>query len=76
MKARIYSTDWCGWCDSAKALLDQANLTYEEVFLNTDENIEQFKKDCPGLTSVPQIFIDGLYIGGYSDLVSYLENNI
>ena len=76
MKARIYSTSWCGWCDSAKDLLTLNDIAYVEILLNNDENIEQFRKDCPGLTSVPQVFIDGLFIGGFSNLVSYLENNL
>jgi len=76
MKAKIYSTDWCGWCQQAKEAFEQLNYEYEEILLNTDKNIEAFKKDCPGLTSVPQIFIDNKFIGGYTELMEYIYKNL
>ena len=72
MKAKIYSTAWCGWCDSAKSILKLAHVEYEEILLNNDLAIAQFREDCPGLTSVPQIFIDGKLIGGYVELHKFL----
>ena len=69
MKAKIYSTAWCGWCDSAKSLLEDLGIPYEEVLLNSDLAIAEFKINCPGLTSVPQIFLDEEHIGGYKELL-------
>ena len=74
MKAKIYSTNWCSWCSKAKELLLSHRIEVEEILLNSDEAIAEFKKDCPGFTSVPQIFIDNKFIGGYSELATFIEN--
>lgn len=45
-------------------------MGYIETILNGKEAISQFKKDCPGKTTVPQIIIDGVLVeGGYEGLV-------
>ena len=40
----IYSKDNCGNCVSAKNLLQTKNLAFEEVKLNRDISLEEFKK--------------------------------
>ena len=32
----MYTTDWCGYCVRAKALLDSRGLEYEEINLDAD----------------------------------------
>src|SRR6266446_5934380 len=35
-RIRMYTTQWCGYCVRAKALLDSKGLEYEEVELDQD----------------------------------------
>ena len=73
MKAKIYTTDNCKFCTAAIVLLKSAGMFVQTIRINktTPENIiEQFKTECPGAKTVPQIFINGKYIGGYEDLLT------
>ena len=71
MKAKIYTTDNCGWCVKAKALLKRDNIEFEEAVLS-GTTVKVFKKECPNASTVPQIIIDGKWIGGYTDLEQFL----
>jgi glutaredoxin 3 len=65
----IYTKDWCGYCHAAKSLLKQLNLPYKEIDVTRDHvKYGEMLKISSGRTSVPQIFIDGVGIGGYTDL--------
>ena len=69
----IYTTNNCIFCKNAKDYLIQHNIEYLEINLNTSEKKEEFKKTT-GLKTVPQIYDYGNnHIGGYEDLVSYLQ---
>lgn len=64
----IWTKDYCPYCNRAKALLDSLNCKYEEIDItNTPERIEELKTLSSALT-VPQIFVDGKFIGGCSDI--------
>jgi glutaredoxin 3 len=69
-KVEIYTTASCSWCLAAKMLVKQKGHAYEEVRVDTDpakfaEMLSRSKRQ-----SVPQIFIDDEFIGGYEDLVA------
>jgi glutaredoxin 3 len=59
----------CPWCDKAKALLDQRDLSWRDSMLDTQAKKIAFRE--AGFTTVPQIFHRGFYIGGYEALVAY-----
>ena len=67
-RIRIYTTAWCGYCVRAKALLDGKAIPYEEVRLDDDPTFRKTFFDLTGGWTVPQILIDGLPIGGYTEL--------
>jgi glutaredoxin len=74
MKAEVYSKTTCPWCVKAKALLTNNGIEYTETLVNgpgVKEEIE--RKAGREIRTVPQIFIDGSYIGGYTDLEKYLN---
>jgi glutaredoxin 3 len=65
----IYTKDSCGYCRAAKRLLDQLGLKYREIEVTHDVTLQQEMLDkSAGRTTVPQIFIDGEGIGGYTEL--------
>jgi glutaredoxin 3 len=70
-RVEMYTTSWCGYCARARALLEKKGVPYEE----TDLLEEPGKRDemvarAGGRTTVPQIFIDGTYIGGSDELAA------
>lgn len=74
MKAKIYTAPSCVWCVKVKELLNNHNIPYEEITVGKDMKKEEFLaffKEA-GATSVPQIYLDGNYIGGYINLTKHL----
>jgi glutaredoxin 3 len=68
-KIEIYSTAICPYCVAAKNLLKSRGLDYQEVRVDTDPAARAAMLErSHGARSVPQIFIDGEYIGGYAEL--------
>jgi len=64
----MYSTSWCGYCIRAKALLERRGLEYEEIVMDDDPAFRQKLLEMTGRWTVPQIFIDDVPIGGYTEL--------
>jgi glutaredoxin 3 len=65
---RMYSTQWCGYCVRAKALLMSRGLEFEEISLDDDPAFRQKLFDLTGGWTVPQILIGDEPIGGYTEL--------
>ena len=65
---RIYTTSYCGYCHSAKRLLDRKQLGYEEIDVTEDDEKRDWLTKVTGRRTVPQIFIGEECIGGYDDL--------
>ena len=65
----IFTAIWCGYCKGAKQLLNEKGITYFEVDVE-EYNISKRKLKEIGIEDffVPQIFVDGVPIGGFSDL--------
>lgn len=63
----------CPWCIKAKELLNEYEIEYQEYDIQTDKHFQEVFK-THGLKTVPQIWNEfGLQIGGYENLVKYLE---
>lgn len=66
----MLSRGGCSFCDTAKALLNERGIGYDEVPANPRR-----LKAVSGKTTTPQIFIDGEYVGGAAELKDWLEHN-
>jgi len=68
MNIEMYTSQTCGYCTNARALLKKEGLQYTEIDVSQDSNkiIEMVKRS--GRRIVPQIFIDGQSIGGFTEL--------
>lgn len=64
----IYTKSWCQFCASAKDRLNAKGIPYVEIDVTTDRVKELEMIDRSGRLTVPQIFIDGLHLGGSDDL--------
>lgn len=70
LKFTIYSTDTCPYCDRAKALLRSRGLGYNEISLQNDPEGLQHLIQQTGLRTVPQIFVNDTFIGGFMELLA------
>ena len=67
----IYATEWCGWCDRAKALLRARGVTeWDEIDVETLPGGWEELTERTGGRTVPQIFIGEERVGGYDDLAA------
>lgn len=82
MKAVVYSKEHCPYCTRAKALLDKIGIPYEEYIIKTSDaskilsenqrwtTREDLLEKAPNARTVPQIWVDGEHIGGYTELAA------
>lgn len=68
MKIEIYTKDYCPFCTKAKDWLDNEGLDYTVHDLTDDTKRLAFYNHW-NVTTMPQVFVDGKRIGGYSELV-------
>jgi glutaredoxin 3 len=66
----VYTTEPCGYCRVAKALLAKRNVPYEEINLAKDPEGRAELVRKTGMMTFPQVVIDGESIGGYQELVA------
>jgi glutaredoxin 3 len=69
-RIRLYTTEWCGYCHRARALLEARGLSYEQVALDDDPAFRQKVYDLGRRWTVPLVMIDGAPIGGYEELAA------
>ncbi len=65
---QLYTTEWCGFCVRAKALLESKGIDYEEVHLDDDPAFRARLLELTGRWTVPQVIVAGRPIGGYAEL--------
>ena len=73
MKAIVWSKNACPFCVQAKALLESQGIDYEERNVSTDWTKEQLLEAVPTARTLPQIFLDDNYIGGFTELRKHLQ---
>jgi glutaredoxin 1 len=77
MNVEIYTKDGCGYCIKAKNLLENKNINYKEYKVGSNGVTKELIQERAGkpINTVPQIFINGKHIGGYTELVEYNKYN-
>lgn len=67
----VYSSAHCPFCTRAKRLLEDRGVPdYEEIRVDESTEWRERMIALTGRRSVPQIFIDGLHVGGFDDLAA------
>ncbi len=75
MKFEVYSKENCIYCTKIKDLLVHHGLVYEEKSLSngyTKEEIQERVGEEKKINTVPQVFVNGDYLGGYLETVEFL----
>lgn len=88
MKAEIWTKPNCPYCDRAKNLFTIKGVEYDEVIIGLNESAAQSLKAnqrlesresllerAPNAKTVPQIWLDNNYIGGYTELAAFYGIN-
>ena len=68
----VFSRDGCPYCARAKGMLHDAGISFEELVLNRDFT-EASLRAVSGRSTVPQVFINGEFIGGSDELEQYMK---
>ena len=76
MKAKVYSTSKCSWCDRVVSELTNNGIEVEKIDISGDKKLfKQMSEDAgKKVTSVPQVVIDGKYVGGYTETERFIKN--
>ena len=77
-EVKIYSKTTCPFCVRAKKWFESNGVEYTEILLDkpTTELRKAFFNDAPGAKTVPQIIVNGEYIGGYEDGLMKKEQHV
>ena len=72
-KAIVWSKNSCPFCVQAKNLLKLKGIEFEERNINEEWTREQLLEAVPTARTLPQIFLDDNYIGGFNELRKHLQ---
>lgn len=69
----LFTKESCKFCTLAKELLEKEGETYVAYDVDEHPSIKSFLLES-NLTTVPQVFEDGYYVGGYDNLKLEFES--
>ena len=68
-KVEIYTGMMCGYCMRALRLLESKKIAYQEIDVSLNSKLRaEMRERAGGRRTVPQVFIDGVHVGGCDDL--------
>ena len=68
-QVEIYTTRYCPYCHSAKALLNRKGVAFVEIDVSGDpQGRARMVERANGRMTVPQIFIGAIHVGGFDEL--------
>ena len=73
MKAIVYSGPGWSWCDRVKVLLQDNEYEIEEIQINRESIQEIKEKYNQDVRSIPQVIIDGEFVGGFAEVESMIK---
>lgn len=72
---KIYTTTICPYCNAVKSLFKNIKVEFEEINLDNNQTLrEKLSKENNGWRTVPMVFIDKTFIGGYDDTSKMLKD--
>ena len=68
-KIIMYTSSYCPFCNNAEQLLSKKGFVIDEkIYVDQDPEVLSSMMKITGKRTVPQIFIDENYIGGFDEL--------
>lgn len=74
LKVLLYTKDTCKYCIFAKDLLEKNSIPYEVIELSNNRELHQKIASQTSQNTVPYVYINGEFIGGYRDLQKLEES--
>lgn len=72
-KTIVWSKNGCPFCDRAVQLLNAKGIEHEVRTIGEGWTRGQLLESVPGARTVPQIFLEGELIGGFTELVQHFK---
>ena len=74
----VYYRDKCGHCTKAKDLLTEKGIAFTPIKITEIDDWQEIKERLQSennveITTVPQIILEGKYIGGHQELIKHFE---
>ncbi len=66
----LYTTPFCGFCRAALGLLQERDIEHVKVDVSGQPAARQWLRQVTGQHTVPQVFVKGTSIGGYTELAT------
>lgn len=66
-------TPACSFCEGAKLFLQERGYLYEEVIIGKHITLEEFVETHPDKRTLPVVFVENEYVGGYKELKEYID---
>jgi glutaredoxin 3 len=66
----MYRTRFCPYCTRAAELLRRKGAVFKEVDVSNDPQARVRLQEQTGSHTVPQIFINGVSVGGFDDIAA------
>lgn len=75
MKIVVYTKPGCSYCTKAKELLNSKNFIFNEIVVGPEGHIsrDSFISSFPDVKTLPLIKINDDVVGGYNDLVTWMD---
>ena len=75
MKAIMYGTYKCSWCDIVVNMLNNSEIEVEKIDVSESKENLKLMKGVAGksVTTVPQVVIDGKFVGGYTEVERFIN---
>lgn len=76
-KVVVYTRSWCPYCTEVKALLKGLKVDFTDVDLDAiveGDEIQDALYDITGVTTIPQVFVGGKFVGGCDDTTAKSRN--
>ncbi|MCF7983885.1 MAG: glutaredoxin 3 [Thiohalocapsa sp.] len=67
---QMYATAVCPYCVRARHLLERKGVQFEEIRVDRDREQRKVMIQRSNRTTVPQIFIGDVHVGGYDDMAA------
>lgn len=65
---KLYTWPYCPYCNGAKRFLDDKGLQYTDIDIDGNNELRRKLEEQTNHYTVPFIFIEGTFIGGFSEL--------
>ena len=75
MEAKMYSTPRCSWCDRVAKMLEKYEVNVEKIDVSENKTLMKEMQKAAGkkVTTVPQVIIDGKFVGGYTEVERFIN---